>query len=34
MAGVGYSQAVIARHIGISEPTLRAHYRSVIDSGL
>jgi hypothetical protein len=32
MAGVGYSQAVIARHIGVSEPTLRAHYRELLDN--
>jgi hypothetical protein len=32
MAGVGYSQMVIARHIGISEPTLRVHYRELLDN--
>jgi len=32
MSGVGYSQAVIARHIGISEPTLRLYYREEIDN--
>ena len=32
MAGIGYSQGVIARHIGVSEPPLRAHYRQLLDN--
>jgi hypothetical protein len=34
MAGVGYSQSVIAQRIGISEPTLRAHYREALDHSI
>lgn len=32
MSCAGYSQAVIARHIGVSEPTLRSHYRALLDN--
>jgi hypothetical protein len=31
MVGVGYPHVVIARNIGISDVTLRLHYREVID---
>jgi hypothetical protein len=34
MCGVGYPQVVIARNIGISDVTLRAHYREVIDNAV
>jgi hypothetical protein len=34
MAGVGYSQAVIARRINISEPTLRKVYREALDESV
>jgi hypothetical protein len=32
MAGAGYSQAVIARHVGIAADTLRLHYREELDN--
>jgi hypothetical protein len=34
MAGVGYSQRVIARHIGVSEPTLRLYHRELIENSI
>lgn len=33
LAQFGIPQAQIAAHIGISEPTLRAHYRAELDAG-
>lgn len=33
LAQFGIPQAQIAAHVGISEPTLRAHYRAELDAG-